>query len=122
MALGAITPVPINPATPTQASAVTMGDLKYTATNVVGDGAYSAGGSTITAAQLGLTQIMYADVQIVVPIVGVIAAVANIQSGGGSVKLQTFGGSGTTPNIGLAEATGTANQSGLTVQIQAAGY
>lgn len=122
MALGTITQVAVDPHSASQALPVSVGDLKFTVTNVVGDGAYSAGGSTITAAQLGLSTVVACDVQITVPIVGVVAAVANIQTGGGSVKLQTFGGSGTTPNIGLAEATGTANQSGLTVQIQAMGY
>jgi|SRR6185437_2943184 len=120
MALGTITPVAIDPHSQ-QAIPVVMGDLKMTCTNVVGDGAYSAGGSAITAAQLGLSTVLQADVQVVVPIAGVIAGVALIQ-GDGSVKLKTFSGTGTTPNIGLVEATGTSNQSGLTVQIQAQGY
>jgi hypothetical protein len=121
MALGTITPQAIDPHSQSAIPVVT-GDLKFSVTNVVGDGAYSAGGSTITAQQLGLSTVLTTDVQIVTPIAGVIAAVANIQAGGGSVKLQTYGGTGATPNIGLVEATGTANQSGMTVQIQAQGY
>ena len=120
MALGTITAVAIDPHS-SQAGPVVFGDLKFTVTNVVGDGAYATGGTKITAAQLGLSQVLAADVQIVTPIVGVIAAYA-VVNGDGSVNLKTYGGSGTSPNIGLAEATGTANQSGLTVQIQAMGY
>src|ERR1700751_5613102 len=98
MALGPIPPVGIDPHSQ-QAIPVVVGDTKITVTNVVGDGAYSAGGSAITAAQLGLTQVLMADAQITVGIVGVIAVVALVQADG-SVKLKSFGGSGTTPNIG----------------------
>jgi hypothetical protein len=120
MALGAITPVALDPHSQ-QAIPVVVGDTKITCTNVVGDGAYSAGGSPITAAQLGLTFVAQADVQITTPIATVISAVAVVQADG-SVKLKTFAGTGTTPAIGLVEATGTVNQAGMTVQIQAQGY
>jgi hypothetical protein len=121
MALGAITPQVCNHLGTTDPAVI--GDLKSSITNVVGDGAYSAGGSTITAQQLGFSStIVSADCQVVVGIAGVITATALIQTGSGSVKLKTFGGTGSTPNIGLVEATGTANQSGATFQIQALGY
>ena len=122
MALGAITPQAVDPHSSTQAIAVATGDVKFSVVNVVGDGAYGAGGSSITAAQLGLSTVLSTDVQILTPIVGVIACTAPIQAGAASVKLVSWGGSGATPNIGLAEATGTSNQSGMTVQIQATGY
>jgi hypothetical protein len=122
MALGTITQVAIDPHSQQGGIPIAVGDVKFTCTNVVGDGAYGAGGSTVTAAQLGLSTILTTDVQILTPIVGVIAVTAPIQAGAASVKLVSYGGSGTTPNIGLAEATGTSNQSGMTVQIQAQGY
>lgn len=118
MALGQITLQPVD----TQGQKVLhVAGLVYTNANVVGDGAYGAGGSSITPQQLGFQRrVLSTDVKIVTPIAGVIAADAVIQTDG-SVKLKTYSGTGTTPNIGLVEATGTANQSGLTVQIQAFG-
>jgi hypothetical protein len=121
MALGAITQVAIDPHSQSGGVPVVTGDTKLAVINVVGDGAYSAGGSSIPASAFGLTAVLSADAQITTVMATIMSAIAVVQSDG-SVKLKTFSGTGATPTIGLVEATGTANQSALVVQIQAQGY
>jgi hypothetical protein len=122
MALGATTPVAIDPHSSTQAIPISLGDIKFTATNVVGEASYTTGGVSIPAATLGLLQVLAADVQIQAATgtnSGSIAAAALVQ-GDGSVKLKCFVTSGTSP-VQVTEAAGAANLSGLTFQIQAMG-
>lgn len=119
MALGTITKVAVDPhvATP---QPVAVGDLKMTLTTIVGDSAYATGGTAVTAANLGLGTLIYA----------VVVGVKGSGSNSGAVqayfnnatgKLQCFAGSGTTPNIGLAEPN-SVNLSGQTYTILAFGY
>lgn len=119
MALGAITPQAVDPHSSTQAVPLNLGDVRYTVTNVVGDGAYATGGSVLTPAQLGLTTVLSADVQIIAST----GTNSNAATGAYNVstgKLQCFAGAGTTPNIGLAEPN-SVNLSGITFQVTALG-
>jgi len=115
MALGTITPVP-NSTKGTTLPAV-HGAMRFTVSTIVGDSAYSAGGSTVTPAQLGLTSLVFAYA----------AGLAGSGSNNAAVqatfnnstgKLQFWATSGTSP-VGLVEATG--NLSGLTATVIAYG-
>lgn len=117
MALGTVTQQVIDPHL-AQASSVAIGDVKMTVTNVVGEASYTTGGPVITAAQLGLNTILFAQAEI---LAGSGAnATSNsmsvvIQAGGGSAKLQCWSNA-------QAEITSATNVSGVTWQIIAFGY
>ena|SRR6185312_10154157 len=117
MALGTVTQQVIDPHL-TQASSVAVGDVRLTVTNVVGEASYTTGGPVVTAAQLGLNTILFAQAEI---LTGSGAnATSNamsviIQPGGGSAKLQCWSNA-------QAEIVSTTNVSGVTWQILALGY
>ena len=119
MALGTVTPQTIDPHL-TTGQAVSVGDLKMTVTNVVGEASYTgSGGVTITAQQLGFPNAIVAAQAEVIASTGSnatsTAMAVVVQSGGGSAKLQCF----TNAN---AEISGSTNVSGVTWQIIAFGY
>ena len=121
MALGTITPVVCTPVG--TSGPANYGDVKGTTTNVVGDGSYPTGGSAITAQQLGLTNVLTADVQIAAATgtnSGAVSATC-LPQGDGSIKLKCFVTAGTSP-VQVQEAANAANLSGITWQIQAQGY
>jgi len=122
MALGTITNIPLAQGGVADA----LGSVKMTVTTVVGDGAYSAGGTALTGQQLGLPNGV-----VLATVCSVSNAVANAGSQTNALasnafyntstgKLQMYAGAGTTPNFGLNEATG--NLSATTVTIIAFGY
>lgn len=125
MALGTITQLNLSPAlSAAEPGAVNLGDLKATLTTVVADSAYSAGGTALSAAQLGLNVVLFASCEVT-------GAPANAGSQTNALaydasynqstgKLQMWAAAGTTPNIGKNEATG--NLSALTVTVFAIGY
>jgi hypothetical protein len=113
MALGAITAVAVDPHN-SQASPVAAGDFKFTVTTVVGDSSYPTGGTALTAAQLGLTQVAFAICTVTGSASNNAAVAASYNTSTG--KLQMW--SGTT----LAETASTTNVSGLTVTVIAFGY
>ena len=120
MALGAVTPQVIDPSGSVAPLPAALGPLKAFCVNVVGDSAYSAGGSALTAAALGLNKVVMCDAQIVTPI-GTVSVIVPLIQADGSLKLKALAGAGTTPLIGLAEST-TANQSAMVFQLQGFGY
>jgi len=63
MALGAATIQTIDPHL-TQGTAVAVGDLKMTVTNIVGDSSYPTGGSALTPAALGLTTVLASQAEL----------------------------------------------------------
>ena len=124
MALGTITQLSANPITPNAAG--DFGNLRVAACTVVGDSAYSAGGTALSGQAIGLPigQVSFAICFISsAPAnagsqTNALAATAtyNVSTG----KLQMWAAAGTTPNLGLNEATG--NLSALTVTVIAFGY
>lgn len=126
MALGTITNLAVDPHSTSQSIPLAVGDVKITVSTVVGDSAYSAGGTALSGLQLGLPMntVLFA-----------ICFVSNAPANAGSLtnalatsatynvatgKLQMWAAAGTTPNLGLNEATG--NLSALTVTVVAFGY
>ena len=71
MALGTITQNAINPS---GGGLQSGGATRVTNTTIVGDGSYPTGGSSLTAAQLGLTVVLWANTQI--KVIGAVGAVA----------------------------------------------
>jgi hypothetical protein len=118
MALGAVTPVAIDPHTQT-AVPVMVGDLRMTVTNVVGEASYTTGGAVITAQQLGFsTAVLAAQGEVYASTGSNCTATALsvvIQAGNGSAKLQQW----LSTNV---EVTAAVNVSGVTWQIVAFGY
>ena len=98
---------------------VVPGNLKMTISTVVGDGAYSAGGTALSASQLGLGTLVFAFVaglQGSASNNGAIQGYYNNSTG----KLQAYASTGTSP-VGLVEA-GSVNLSGVTFVVVAFGY
>ena len=116
MALGTITNISLAQG----GVADSVGSVKMTVSTVVGDSAYSAGGTTLTGQQLGLPNgvVIAATCQVSGSASnnGAISASYNLSTG----KLQMWASTGTSP-VGLVEA-GSVNLSGITVTIVAFGY
>ena len=97
---------------------VNLGALKVTVSTVVGDSAYATGGTALSAAQLGLSTLVFA---VVVAVAGsasnntAVEATYNNATG----KLQMWATTGTSP-VGLAEPN-SVNLSGITATILAFG-
>lgn len=114
MALGTITPVAVDPHSSSQAIPVAIGDLKMTVTTVVGESSYVTGGTALTPAQLGLSTVVYANVDVAASsgtATSFSAASYNTATG----KIQAYLNTG-------AEAGTAANLSSLTFAVQAFGY
>lgn len=97
---------------------VNLGALKVTISTVVGDSAYATGGTTLTAAQLGLGSLAFALV------IGVSGSGANngaveASYNNSTGKLQMWATTGTSP-VGLAEPN-SVNLSGITAIVLAFG-
>lgn len=114
MALGTITQVAVDPHSSTQVIPVAVGDLKMTITTVVGDGSYPTGGTSLTPAQLGLSNVVFANVGISAS-AGSVTSFSEASYNTGTQKLQVFANTG-------AEVTATTSLSNLTFSIQAFGY
>ena len=118
MALGAVTPVAIDPHAQ-QVIPVAVGDLKMTVTNVVGEASYTTGGAVITAQQLGfVTGVLCAQAEVYASTGSNCTATATsvvVQTGNQSAKLQSW----LSTNV---EVTSTTNISGVTWQIIAFGW
>jgi hypothetical protein len=107
MALGAITRNAVNSQNTSDAS---VGNLKVTSTDVVGDSSYPTGGSSLTPAQLGLGTVVYAATHIKVAGAGsATAAYYDIPN----AKLKVFT---------AAAEMGAVSNSGITFQVLAFGY
>lgn len=122
MAIGTVTQVGIDPHSQ-QGSPVSIGDLKMTVTNVVGDSSYVTGGSPLSAAQLGLTRVLAAQTSIVATTGTNSAASASVYNTG-SGTLQCFNNITATTGTSApaTECAAAANLSGITWQIIAFGY
>lgn len=121
MALGTITSLQLVPQAQGTAGGtpVSIGDLRMSVITVVGDSAYSSGGTTIAASSFGFTNLLVAAVLSVRGSAsnnGAVQADFNNTTG----KLQMFATSGTSP-VGLVEA-GSVNLSGVTVTLIGFGY
>ena len=117
MALGTLTPVPIDPHSQ-QTSPVVIGDLKLTVTNIVGDSSYATGGSAITPSQLGLSTVLATQSEAIAT-TGANNGASSFYYNTSTGKLQCF----TTGATGaLNEVAGAVNLSGLTIQVMAFGY
>lgn len=116
MAIGAVTPVYLEPHSNTQQIPVTIGSVKMTVTNVVGAASYTTGGDPITPQQLGLTFVLAGQVEIFTTSGGTGTSASLIPTNGGStLNLKNF----TNAN---AEVASLSNQSTTTWQIIAFGY
>lgn len=97
------------------------GAIKFTLSTIVGDGAYATGGTSLSAAQLGLpTTLVYA---VVVGLAGSAANNGAIQASfnNSTKKLQCWASTGTSP-VGLVEVAATTNLSGVTITVMAYGF
>ena len=119
MAVGTVTQVAINPQTPSQASPVSGGDLKFTVTNVVGAASYTgSGGDALTPAQLGLSTVLGTQAEAIAT-TGANNGASSFYYNTSTGKLQCF----TTGATGaLNEVANAVNLSGLTIQVFAFGY
>jgi hypothetical protein len=111
MALGAITPV----ADTSQglSGPVNMGALAMTVTTIVGDSSYPTGGSAVTAANLGLSTVLFSQVGASASSGANCASTAQTYNLS-TAKLQCFA------NTGI-EVANTTNLSGLTLTVIAWG-
>jgi hypothetical protein len=117
MALGTVTPVNADPHN-TQASPFSIGDIKLSIINVVGEASYTTGGPPITAQQLGFNSVIFAAQAEILTSTGSNATSASMSvvpaAGGGSANLICL------TNAGVQIAS-TVNVSGVTWQIIAFG-
>lgn len=114
MALGTITNLTVDPHSSSQAVPIALGDVRLTVTTVVGDSSYPTGGTALTAAQLGLSVVLFAICSVTGSASNnaAIHSSYNIATG----KLQMWSGAT------LAETANTTNVSGLTITVLAFGY
>ena len=117
MAVGTITRKAVDPHGVTVAS---IGDLKITLSTVVGGTSYTTGGDAVTAANLGLSRVLF-SVTAITAATGTNSAVTSVSYIASTGKLQMFSTDGGAPDI-LSEVASTQNVSGITVTITAFGY
>lgn len=112
-----VTNVAADPHSQTQAIPVAVGDLKITVSNITFDAtSYSAGGFSITPAQLGLTTVLFAPCQQIGPSAGAVTGgLGELAYNTSTNKVQVFNSTG-------VEGAPTTTLSGLTIQIVAYGY
>ena len=112
-----VTPQAVDPHSSTQASPMSIGDIKVTVSNIVFDAtSYSAGGFAVTPANLGLSTVLFAIASQIGPSSGAVTGgvgefVYNTSTG----KIQVFNSTG-------VEGAPTTTLTGLTAQIIAFGY
>ena len=114
MALGTISQVPTSP---NNSNPSVHGNLKCTVTNIVGDSAYAAGGSTVTPQQLGLSNVLFTQAEAIAT-TGSNNGASSFYYNTATGKLQCF----TTGATGAFNECGSVNLSGLTIQVMAFGY
>jgi hypothetical protein len=113
MAVGTVTQQAIDPHSPVPIP-VSIGDLKMTVTNVVGSASYTAGGDSLTPAQLGLSTVLASQAELQVS--AVTAPVATAATYLPSTQLfKVWQASG-------AEMTAATNLGTITFQVIAFGY
>ena len=111
MAVGAVTKQKMGPH---GEKSVVVGDLRVTVTQVAGSASYTTGGDSLTAAQLGLKRVLFADVSMASG-GATNAGAANASYNVGAQKLQCW-------TSASAEVAASANVSGVTFQVVAYGY
>lgn len=111
MALGTITPRTIDPTGAPAGTPMVLGAIKMTVTDVVMDTSYPTGGSALSAAQLGLTRVLFAISE--VSVVGA-GGMTEVHYSVSTNKLKAF--------TGTAEVANTTDLSANTVQVVAFGY
>lgn len=114
MALATITPQVVQP---TGASVPAVeGNLKVAVVNIVGDTAYTAGGSPLTPQQLGLNTVLFSQASVVAT-TGVNATAGAASYNAATQKFQNFSVGAATAEIAAA-----VNVSGVTWQLICWGY
>lgn len=111
MAVGTVTAKKMGPH---GEKSVVVGDLRVTVTTVVGSASYTTGGDSLTAANLGLKRVLFADVSMASG-GAANAGAANASYIASTGKLQCW-------TSASAEVASAANVSGVTFQVVAYGY
>ena len=117
MAVGTITRKSVDPH---GVSTSSIGDIKITLSTVVGGTSYTTGGDALTAANLGLTKVLFA-IPLITAATGTNSAVTSAVYDVTNSKLLFYSSDGSAPDI-LAQVASTQNVSGVTVTILAFGY
>lgn len=119
MALGTITQVQVDPHTQQGGVPTSVGDVKCTVTNIVGDSSYPTGGTAVTPQQLGLPVTVLFTQSEAIATTGANNGASSFYYNTSTGKLQCF----TTGATGaFNEVANAVNLSGLTIQILAFGY